>query len=197
VFRSDLNRYNIDLRVIAGSVGGIRLSTLPGRATRPMLDKTKEAVFSALGDRHIRNVNVWDMYGGSGALGIESLSRGATYGLFTEMSPKAIAIIKENLAKTKLVDRSKVIRTDVNKFLKNKYTDDKKFSLVFCDPPFVITSPNIEEIFESDLVNDDCVVVYQREDNSKTREFEFESDVFECFWERKYASSIIYFLTKK
>lgn len=184
------------MRVIAGSAKGIILNSLAGRSTRPMLDRTKEAIFSALGFDNIVQTNVWDMYAGSASLGIEALSRGAKFALFTDSSNSAVQIIKTNLAKTHFLENSKVMIMDCNKMLNREGLDYEPFDLIFCDPPFSMDQPNISKIFDSKLLSKDALVVYQREKSRGELEI-LETDSFETEWQRTYGSSIIYFFRRK
>jgi 16S rRNA (guanine966-N2)-methyltransferase len=117
------------LRVVAGSYKGRRLSAPRGMRTRPTADRVREALFSMLGD--VGGARVLDLYAGSGALGIEALSRGAESALFVEREPRAVAAIERNLAS--LGVEARVARQDVLRFLARA---DGTFDLVFCDPPY-------------------------------------------------------------
>jgi 16S rRNA G966 N2-methylase RsmD len=105
-------------RVITGSAGGLRLDA-PGAGTRPLSDRVKQALFSLI---EAERPDVWeqpflDLYAGSGAAGIEALSRGATLAMFVERDARAIAVIERNLARTGLAQRARVVRRDVAAFL--------------------------------------------------------------------------------
>lgn len=117
------------MRIIAGSAGGIRLK-IPPNDLRPTMDMVREAAFSALAEL-VAGARVLDLFAGSGAYGIEALSRGAAEAVFVESHPKAIESIQLNLSRTKLV--GKVIRDDVFRFLKQQ---DSRYRLVFADPPY-------------------------------------------------------------
>lgn len=119
-------------RVIAGSAKGRRLKLVPGENTRPIMDKVKEALFSIIG-KNITDANFLDVFGGTGAVGIEALSRGAGYVLFTEMNRLAIATIEDNLRSTKLQDRADVRMVDAFELLKNP--PDEHFDYIFIAPP--------------------------------------------------------------
>ncbi|GAB4313035.1 MAG: 16S rRNA (guanine(966)-N(2))-methyltransferase RsmD [Phototrophicales bacterium] len=103
-------------RVIAGSAKGRRLKLVPGNTTRPIMDRVKEALFSIIG-RRIIDATIFDCFAGTGAVGIEALSRGAKHALFTDMDQYAIKTIHQNLAITRLADRATVRRADVLKVL--------------------------------------------------------------------------------
>lgn len=116
------------MRVVAGEFRGRRLR-MPKRGTRPTADRVREALFSMLGD--LDGARVLDLYAGSGALGIEALSRGARTAVFVERDPRAAAVIERNLTELGL-DQS-VIGDDVMRFLDR---GEGTFDLVFCDPPY-------------------------------------------------------------
>lgn len=117
------------MRVIAGSAGGIRLK-IPSHDVRPTMDMVREAAFSALGDIVV-GARVLDLFAGSGAYGIEALSRGAAEAVFVDNHPKSIEAIRFNLSMAKL--NGKVIRNDVFRFLQ---IEAVPYRLVFADPPY-------------------------------------------------------------
>ena len=120
------------LRVIAGSAKGMRLKTLPGNATRPITDRVKENLFNILGGDVIDST-WWDIFGGTGAVGIEALSRGASFVRFTERSRAAVQIIRENLSHCHLDDRAEIRRGDAFAFLES--TPDARFDYLYIAPP--------------------------------------------------------------
>ena len=117
------------MRVVAGEFGGRRLQAPRGRVTRPTADRVREALFSMLGD--VSGARVLDLYAGSGALGIEAISRGAASALFVESDVRAAEVIRRNLAK--LGAEGEVRRQDAVRFLN---AAEGTFDLVFCDPPY-------------------------------------------------------------
>jgi 16S rRNA (guanine966-N2)-methyltransferase len=119
------------MRVIAGAAGGIRLDA-PKAGVRPTMDRVKAAIFSSLGEE-IVGARVLDLFAGTGALGIEALSRGAASALFVEDNSAAIAAIEQNLARTRLEGR--VRRQDVFSFLHATPTLEP-FKIIFADPPY-------------------------------------------------------------
>jgi 16S rRNA (guanine966-N2)-methyltransferase len=119
------------VRVVAGELRGRRLSAPPGRATRPTADKVREALFSILGD--MGGLRVLDLFAGSGALGIEALSRGAAEAVFVDSSAAAVAAIRKNLEGLSLAAR--VHRRDALAFLAAA-GDPGQFDVVFLDPPY-------------------------------------------------------------
>ena len=119
------------MRVIAGSAGGIRLA-VPKRGVRPTMDRVKAAIFSSLGDVTI-GARVLDLFAGSGALGIEALSRGAASVIFVEDDRQSAEAIEKNLAKTNL--KGRVRHQDVFEFLRQG-SNAEKFQIIFADPPY-------------------------------------------------------------
>src|SRR5437763_15731141 len=119
------------MRVIAGSAGGVRL-TVPKRGVRPTMDRVKAAIFSSLSEAII-GARVLDLFAGSGALGIEALSRGAASAMFVEGERQSAEAIERNLAKTNLQGR--VRDQDVFDFLRQR-SNAEKFQIIFADPPY-------------------------------------------------------------
>ena len=119
------------MRVIAGSAGGIQLD-VPKRGVRPTMDRVKAAIFSSLADKIIGE-KILDLFAGSGALGIEALSRGAASVLFVEEDRQSIAAIEKNLAKTNLQGR--VRPQEVFEFLRRSPLTET-FGIIFADPPY-------------------------------------------------------------
>jgi 16S rRNA (guanine966-N2)-methyltransferase len=120
------------MRVIAGRAGGVRL-TSPKSGVRPTMDRVKAAIFSSLGEMVI-GARVLDLFAGTGALGIEALSRGAESAVFIEEDRQSAATIEKNLTKTQLTGR--VRQQDVFRFLMTAAAAAEKFQIVFADPPY-------------------------------------------------------------
>lgn len=123
------------MRVIAGSAGGLTLQA-PGKGTRPTMDRVRGAIFSSLGER-VPDARVLDLYAGSGALGIEALSRGASSATFVENHGLTAGLIRRNLQTTRL-DRegASVQQMDAMRFLE-LYAPPGSFDLIFADPPYL------------------------------------------------------------
>jgi 16S rRNA (guanine966-N2)-methyltransferase len=120
------------VRVVAGSAGGRRLTAPPGRRVRPTSERVREALFGALGSLGaVERARVVDLFAGSGALGIEALSRGAASVTFVDDDPASVAAIKANLKATGL--EGKVVRSDALRFLAS---DPGEFDLALADPPY-------------------------------------------------------------
>jgi 16S rRNA (guanine966-N2)-methyltransferase len=121
------------MRVIAGAWGGRRLRTPAGDATRPTSDRVREALFSVLGDR-VCDARVLDLFAGSGALGIEALSRGAASATFVDSAPAAIKALRANL--DTLGAEAEVRRQDALRYLGSASSAARQYDLVLLDPPY-------------------------------------------------------------
>jgi 16S rRNA (guanine966-N2)-methyltransferase len=126
------------MRVIAGEAKGRRLTGIRSAAIRPTSDRVREALFSALGGA-VPEARVLDLYAGSGALGIEALSRGAATAVFVDSDREAVEAIRANLALTRMDDRATVVRSAVGAFL--AAGRHGPFDLVLIDPPYVQGAP--------------------------------------------------------
>jgi 16S rRNA (guanine(966)-N(2))-methyltransferase RsmD len=123
------------MRIIAGTARGTRLSAPAGTSTRPTTDRLKENLFNILSPL-IADARFLDLFSGSGAIGIEALSRGARIAVFVEQSRKAAQVIKENLTKAKLEDRAEIIVMPVKQAI-NRLNDSRySFDIIFMDPPY-------------------------------------------------------------
>lgn len=121
------------MRVIAGEWGGRRLQAPPGDATRPTSDRVREALFSVLGER-VTGARVLDLFAGSGALGIEALSRGAAAVTFVDSAPAALKALRANL--DALGAEAEVRRQDAGRFLAGASREEREYDLAFLDPPY-------------------------------------------------------------
>lgn len=120
------------LRVISGKARGRRLKDVPGDTTRPITDKVKEAVFNIL-STDIAGASLLDLFGGTGAVGIEALSRGASFVQFVELNRQAQQVIQENLASTRLEANARLVRGDAFRYLAQ--TPDRTFDYIYIAPP--------------------------------------------------------------
>ncbi len=121
------------MRVIAGSARGRELRLPPGRTTRPTSDRLRESLFGILDAAEVEMTETLDLYAGSGALGIEALSRGATRCIFVEEDARACATARENLRRAGLAGRGLVLRGRVGRW---RASADRRCTLVLADPPY-------------------------------------------------------------
>lgn len=123
------------MRVIAGKARHIQLKTIEGMDTRPTTDRIKETLFNMI-NNDIYDANFLDLYSGSGAIGIEALSRGAKKAVMVEMNRDAVFCIRENLNKTKLTDNAVVYQCDVLDAINRLNDIGEPFDIIFMDPPY-------------------------------------------------------------
>ena len=148
------------MRVISGLAKGINLKTPEGLSTRPTTDRVKEAMFSII-HFDIPNAKVLDLFGGTGQLGIEALSRGAKSAVFVDSQDSACKLIKENLKKTKFSNIASVVRADYLTFLRNC---KEKFDIILLDPPYieVFLENSLKLITEIDILQTNGIIVTER-----------------------------------
>lgn len=146
------------MRIIAGVHGSRRLKTLDGDNTRPTQDKIKEAIFSKVGP-YFDGGKALDLFGGSGAVGLECISRGMNEVVIADNNQKAIRVIKENINLLKENDKVKLERSDYKQVLE-KYKN-AKFDFIFIDPPYALKEHEniIKYIDKNDMLNDGYLVV--------------------------------------
>ena len=148
------------MRVITGKARGVNLKTPDGMKTRPTSDRVKEALFSII-NFDIPGANVLDLFGGTGQLGIEALSRGAKSATFVDAGDAACKLIKENLRRTKLEGEGKVVRSDYLDYL-NRCRE--KYDIIFLDPPYaeVFLENSLKRIAEIDILQSGGIMVAER-----------------------------------
>ncbi|MEK5443250.1 16S rRNA (guanine(966)-N(2))-methyltransferase RsmD [Fredinandcohnia sp. FSL W7-1320] len=152
------------MRVVSGVKKGLHLKAVPGTSTRPTTDKVKEAIFNIIGPYFDGGVGL-DLFGGSGGLGIEALSRGIDKMIFVDRDQKAIQTIKGNLETCRLLDQAEVYRNDAVRALKAIVKRDIKFDVIFLDPPYKQQKLTelIEEISKHQLLTSDGVVIAEHD----------------------------------
>jgi 16S rRNA (guanine966-N2)-methyltransferase len=149
------------MRVVAGSAKGTRLAPVPA-GTRPMSDRAREGLFSSLGAT-VEGARVLDLFSGTGAIGIEALSRGGASALFVDSAPQAVKAITENLRRTKLTGSGRVRRLDALRAVRER---PGPFELVILDPPYRVEQPYLDgllaEIAGQGVVGPGGLVVLSR-----------------------------------
>lgn len=154
------------MRVVAGEYRSRRLKTLTGNNTRPTLDKVKEAIFSSIGP-YFDHGTMLDLFSGSGAMGIEGLSRGIDFCYFNDSNEHAYRVILENIKLLK-IDNAKIWKLDYRKVLKMIANQNIKLDLIFLDPPYALdVIPSILEFISThDLLNEKGIIVCETEKNT-------------------------------
>ena len=152
------------MRIIAGKYKKSNLFTVPGSTTRPTTDYFREVVFSIIGD--VNNLDILDLYAGSGSVGFEALSRGAGFIDFVDFSQKSIKTLIRNIEKFKCSTECRIHRKKVSAFLK---VCDKKFDVIFLDPPYNknLVNKTIELIVEFSLLKPDGIIIIEHSQDEK------------------------------
>ena len=174
------------MRVITGIARGVALKTPDGMKTRPTSDRVKEAMFSNI-QFDLPGAKVLDLFAGTGQLGIEALSRGAAGAVFVDALDNACKLVQENLQRTKLTDRAKVVRADYLAYLTNCHD---KFDFVFLDPPYaeVFLENALKKITEIDILQSGGIIVAER---PLGKDLLFDFDGFSRSKDYKYGNTLL------
>ena len=172
------------MRVITGQARGVQLKTPDGMLTRPTADRVKEALFSII-NFDIPGANVLDLFGGTGQLGIEAMSRGAAGCVFVDTREDACRLIKENLKRTKL--EGTVVRSDYMEYLNRC---NEQFSIIFLDPPYAeeYLENAIKRIAEIDILQTDGIIVAER---PVGKDLPWEFDGYQRSKDYKYGKTLL------
>lgn len=174
------------MRVITGSARGIQLKTPDGMKTRPTSDRVKEALFSII-QFEIAGAHVLDLFGGTGQLGIEALSRGAKSAVFVDESDNACKLIRENLRRTKMEQKGSVVRSDYLAYLNRT---KERFDIVFLDPPYaeVYLENSLKCISEIDILHSNAIIIAER---PLGKELPWECEGFQRSRDYKYGNTLL------
>lgn len=191
-------------RIIAGAAGGVRLASVPGDNTRPTTDRVKESLFSKLESYDIiRGARVLDAFGGSGALGCEALSRGAASVTLLDTYPKAVAVIRKNVAAVeKAMGRTgtgssgaagSAARVQQSQALTYVKSASGPWDLVFVDPPYAMPNEQVSELLEAltPKLAEGAVVVVER--SSRDAEPVWGEGLY-CFSTRQHGETVLYYV---
>ncbi len=181
------------MRIIAGSLRGKKIKSLPGLATRPLLGRVKKSLFDILGDRVV-GASFLDLYAGTGSVGIEALSRGAKYVLFVEKDARLTRLIKENLRKCELEERTEVVEIDILSYIKGgrKFSLPEQFDLIFAGPPYRLnlTRDTLDIILKLNLLRKNGWVICQHHFKEKVPE---KKGFLSLFRKERYGKTVISF----
>jgi len=158
----DTQNPSMGLRIFSGDLKGTSLFSLKGDSIRPTSGRVREAIFNILYHR-VSSATVLDLFAGSGALGIEALSRGAQFAIFVDADPSAVTTLRKNIVRCKVQDRSRVFRWDIGRNLHCLAGFAGTFDLVFMDPPYNqgIVVPALKNLNESGVLQKGAVVVVE------------------------------------
>ena len=160
-------------RIIAGAHGGRRLDAPAGGSTRPTADRVREALFSTLETMvDLTGARFIDLYAGSGAVGLEALSRGASHTLLVEADAKAARVIRENVASLRVGPAARLVAGRVGQVLASG-PDGGRYDVVFADPPYAVGDDEVAEVqralVEHGWLAPDAVVVFERSTRTAVR----------------------------
>lgn len=183
------------MRIISGKARGTKLNTLEGLETRPTLDRIKESLFNIL-QNQIYDAKVLDLFAGSGALGLETLSRGAKEAVLCDKSNKAIKIIKENVKKTHFEKQTKIMDNDYKTAL--DLLKNEKFNIIFLDPPYNsnFDIESLKIIIKNDILSKEGIIILETDHKEKTQDTLKNIDI-NVYDLRNYGRVSLFFLNRK
>lgn len=182
------------MRIITGRARGTHLYTLEGDATRPTSERAKEAVFSML-QFELAGRSVLDLFAGSGQMGLEAISRGASMAVLVDASPKAVDIIKKNVQKTHFEEECTVLCADYADVLRTRRTGmPERFGLVVLDPPYAkrLVCPALRLLLQGDWLEDGAFVVCE---SAEENIFEGNNALASYFEVRRHAKYGVAYVT--
>ena len=181
------------MKVISGEKRGTKLFSFSGRNIRPTSQRVKEAIFNILKSRNydFKEKIIYDLFAGTGSLGLETLSRGSKKVYFFDNDRQSIKILGKNVNKLKYSDYCEIIETDLENY---NFLSPKKPNLIFCDPPY---NSNficfiLEFLLEKKIIEKNCLIIIE---TSKKNIFNFKNK-FEILEDRTYGKTKVYFLKK-
>ena len=185
------------MRVISGTARGTKLNSIDEMSTRPTLDRVKESLFNIIQQRIDESV-VLDLFAGSGAIGIEFLSRGCRTAYLCDKASNAVNMINQNLQRTRLSENAVVMNKDYKKCLQDFSNNNITFDIIFIDPPYKddIAVSAVEMILSLKLLNEDGIIIIETDE--KDREIQnlkkLDIQIYDC---RKYGRANLIFLNWK
>lgn len=179
------------MRIVSGTVKGRKLCAIKGLKIRPTSDKVRESVFNILGiEFHYKNA--LDLFAGTGAMGIEALSRGAENAVFVDNNSSSVRIIKKNLCICNFLEKAKVFETDIIPALNLLSKNKERFDLIFIDPPYKagLTEITLEMIDKKNLLTDNGIIVSEI---SKKNKVDAALENLYKFDTRQYGDTVVEF----
>ena len=184
------------MRIIGGIARGSKLYTLDGLDTRPTLDRVRESLFNIL-QNDIKDAIVLDLFAGSGAIALESISRGAKKAVICDKNKKAIEVIKKNIDKLRMNDKVKIEFTDYEDFLN---TSNEIFDFIYIDPPYNTSyiSKSIQIINKRNLLSENGIIVAETDEAERIikeiRDLQIGINIYDT---RKYGRARLMFMRKE
>ena len=183
------------MRVISGKAKGTKLSSIESISTRPTLDRVKESLFNIISDK-LSERKVLDLFAGSGALGIEAISRGAKKAYFCDNNIDAIKKINENLSKTHFESYAEVIYGDYKKCIKSI---KDKLDIIFIDPPYKdnLSADSIRRILDEGILNENGLMIIETDEICRDKRYLEELKEVKIVDERKYGRANLLFIKEE
>ena len=183
------------MRVISGKAKGTKINSIESLSTRPTLDRVKESLFNIIQEK-INGSVVLDLFAGSGALGIEAISRGAKKAYFCDNNYDAIKMIEKNIEKTHFQEQSIIISSDYKKCIKSIR---EKIDLVFIDPPYKddLSVDSIKIIIEQGILNKDALMIIETDEICRDKRNLEELTNIKIVDERKYGRANLLFIKEE
>lgn len=180
------------MRIISGKARGTKLYTLEGMNTRPTLDRVKESIFNII-QNEIDGAKVLDLFAGSGAIGLEFLSRGAKEAVLCDKSKEAIEVIRKNINKIHMEEKTKVFNTDFETCLEK--IKNQQFDIIYLDPPYATNYivKSVKKIIEFGIITKDSTIIIETDDEKRILK-EIENLEIKIVDKRKYGRATIIFL---
>lgn len=184
----------LDMRIIAGKARGTKLYTLEGENTRPTLDRVKESLFNIIQNK-VPDAVFLDLFSGSGAIGLEALSRGAKKAILCDKSKEACSIIKKNIEKMHFLENAEIYHTDFRNLLQHKIHE--KLDIIFLDPPYKtnFAIEAIQMILEKEFLNENAIIIIETDEKDKIIN-QLEKINCETVDIRKYGRAYLIFLKR-
>jgi 16S rRNA (guanine(966)-N(2))-methyltransferase RsmD len=185
------------MRIISGAARGTKLNTLDGTSTRPTLDRVKEPLFSIL-QNNLQDAMVLDLFSGSGALGLEAISRGSKFAVLCDKNIEAIKVINSNVSKTRFENNTKIINMDFMKCLQELAKEKIQFDLIFLDPPYdsEYASQATKEILNQKLLLPNGIIIIETDDLRREENL-LDNLNINIIDKRKYGKVNLVFLSRK
>ena len=183
------------MRIVSGKFRGTKLETLLGENTRPTLDRVRESLFNII-QMEIKDSIFLDMFSGSGACGLEAISRGAKKAILCDSSKEAIRVIRKNVAKTRAEDKTEIYQMPFETLLRTKIKEN--LDIVFIDPPYKTdyAYQGVKLLIEQKLVNEESIIIIETDEEEKVKEKIQKLDI-EITDTRKYGRAHLIFLKVK
>ena len=183
------------MRIISGKSRGTKLYTLEGENTRPTLDRVKESIFNII-QNEIEGAKILDLFSGSGAIGLEFLSRGAQIAVLCDKSKEAINVIKKNISKTHFEDNAQVFNMDFENCL--NMLKGQQFDIIYLDPPYETNyiMKSLNKIIELKIAKQESLIIIETDDESRI-EKQIENIDVKIIDKRKYGRAAIIFVGLK